>query len=129
MLDTYRETKTYPLGADEVFALCLDAARDIGAEIEGHDAHLGILDADYRPRAGLLFSGRVHIHVAVACTGKGRSEVTVEAYAAYPAHSRWRPVGKPREVAERFISRVGDAVCLAESEPADTAPAAGQPTP
>lgn len=115
MIDEYRETHSYTQPAETMLAFCRDAVREIGAEVERCDAPAGIVHADFYPREGDVLAGKIHLTILVEAGGAGRSRVTVQAYAVHPAHSRWRPAGKPREIAGRLLSRIGDAVGRAEA--------------
>ena len=114
--DSYQETKVYSKDADKVFLFCRSAIRDVGAEIESYDEQLGLIHANYYLRIGVAFSGNIHIYVVVTPLQNNQAQITIESYAVYSSSSRSSPLGKPKEVIYRILSRVGDAVHQAERQ-------------
>ncbi|HOU11624.1 MAG TPA: hypothetical protein PKZ84_00770 [Anaerolineae bacterium] len=114
MIKTYRGSKTYPVGADILFTYCLGAVRAIGAEIESSDRELGIVHANYY-LTSVFFVGQVGISMRVTQNGDSTAEVAIETYITYPNLMRLPPARKAWEVAQKIITKVSDAVALAES--------------
>jgi hypothetical protein len=112
----YRETRTYPTRADEVFSYCLDALRTIGVELDKQDRDLGVLEASFYPK-GLFAPGRVGIWVVVTPDGDGAAEAAIETYLV-PTRSFFESylgARDPEKVARRILSRVDDASAMAEA--------------
>lgn len=115
MIKTHQESKTYPVNAEALFAYCQDAVRAIGAEIERSDRDLGILHGKYYLTSA-IFVGHVGISLIITPHEATTAEVAIETYITYPSTMRLPPAGKACEVAQRILTKVGDAVAVAESE-------------
>ena len=114
--DIYQETKMYSQNVDRIFSFCQDALRDIDAEVESYDKQLGLIHANYHLIIGIAFSGSIHIYIVITPLQNHQTQIAIESYATYPSSSRFKPLGKSKEVTYRILSRIGDAVYQAENQ-------------
>ncbi|MGA3057505.1 MAG: hypothetical protein ABSE70_05635 [Candidatus Limnocylindrales bacterium] len=117
--ETYQDSRAYPASASDLFSYFLGAIKAVGAETDRSDRELGIVEAHYSLKGPFCspysFFGQVRISVFITSNGNDAAEVVIKTYVIYSPLACFRPAaGKAEEVAVRILSRVGDAVALAE---------------
>lgn len=115
MTVTHQETRAYSLGMDELFPLCLQTLREMGVELDHQERELGILRGRL-PVHGPTFTGKVGLSILLAPVEGRGVELSLETDVSYSGAVRFAPTGQPRQAAQRFFARLGDALTLSRRE-------------
>jgi hypothetical protein len=106
MSDSYEESKSYKVGADELFNYALSAVKAAGLDVDNRDINLGVIKASV---ATTMSKFGHDVEITIMPEGQHRSKISVTCSTRYVL-ARLDPFGRFRKEEQKRVAKLFTAL-------------------